>query len=206
MIEIKNLTFGFDEKPIINNLSLTMNDGDFLAVVGPNGTGKSSLIKCLLGINKVKHNTILIDNQCISCYNQYNKFGYVAQAKPGVSELPITAFEIFKLILNDTSKIDRVSELLGITSILHKNMNQLSGGQKQRIQIAKAMLLDIKYLILDEPTTGLDLKSRIELNKVLEDLHKLGVTIIVVSHYISELEGLMTCKLDLENGLFERIK
>ncbi len=206
MIKLNELSFGFGDEEIIRNLSLVIKDGDFFVVVGPNGTGKSTLIKCLVGIYKVKHNQIQIDNECISCFNDYDQIGYVPQVKTKPSELPITANEIFRLITKDKNRISEVSELVNISHILDRNINSLSGGQKQRINIAKALLLNIKYLILDEPTTGLDPKSRAELQETLEELHKRGVTIIVVSHYVDEVEDLMTCKLDMETETFERIK
>lgn len=206
MISINNLSFGFGDDLILNDLSFQINDGDFFVVVGPNGTGKSTLIKCLVGIHNVKHNQIQIDNQCISCYQDYDQIGYVPQVKSKPSELPITAKEIFKLITNDNNRITEVSELLNISNILNHNINDLSGGQKQRINIAKSLLLNIKYLILDEPTTGLDPKSRDELQEILTKLHNQGVTIIVVSHYYDEVKAMMTCKLDMETGQFERME
>lgn len=206
MIKLNELSFSFGNQKVINNLSLTINDGDFFVVVGPNGTGKSTLIKCLVGIFKVKHNQIQIDNECISCFDDYDQIGYVPQVKSKPSELPITAKEIFKLITKDSTKINEVSKLLNIEAILDANINDLSGGQKQRINIAKALLLNIKYLILDEPTTGLDPQSRAELQEILQTLNKRGVTIIVVSHYEHEVESMMTCKLDMETETFERIE
>ncbi|WOO88122.1 ATP-binding cassette domain-containing protein [Mollicutes bacterium LVI A0039] len=204
MITLNNLSFSFGQQQILDNLSFTINDGDFLAVVGPNGTGKSTLIKCLVGINKVGHNQIQIDNQCISCYNDYDKIGYVAQVKTKPSELPITANEIFRLITKDQAKIKEVSNELNITKILDSNINDLSGGQLRRIHIAKALLLNIRYLILDEPTAGLDPKSRQELQEILQRLNQNGVTIIVVSHYYDEVESMITCVLDMETQQFER--
>lgn len=206
MITLNNLSFSFGLEQIINNLSLTINDGDFFVVVGPNGVGKSTLIKCLVGINKVGHDQILIDNQCITCFDDYNQIGYVPQVKTKPSELPITANEIFTLITTDKNKISEVSQLLNITKLLDMNINDLSGGQKQRINIAKSLLLDIKYLILDEPTTGLDPQSRSELQTLLSTLHATGVTIIVVSHYYDEVKSMMTCMLDMETGIFQRVE
>lgn len=205
MITLNNLNFGFGHENILNDISFTINDGDFLLVVGPNGTGKSTLIKCLLGINKVKHNQIQIDDQCISCFNDYHQIGYVPQIKTKPSELPITPNEIFKLITKDKDKISKLTKLLNIESIVNKNINNLSGGQKQRVNIAKAMLLDIKYLILDEPSTGLDLQSRNELQSTLTTLRDTGVTIIIVSHHEDEVSDLITCKFDIANNHFERM-
>ncbi len=204
MIKINNLSFGFNGVDIISDLSFTIDDGDFVVITGPNGAGKSTLIKCLVGINKVKHNQIIIDDECISCYNDYHKIGYVSQVKDKPSELPITPNEIFKLITSNNNKIKETCQLLNIEDIIHTNINLLSGGQKQRVNIVKALLLDIKYLILDEPTTGLDPKSRNDMQNALQTLKENDVTIIVVSHYLDQVSNLMTCKLDMENGQFKR--
>ncbi len=205
MITINNLFFSYENKTIINNLSLTINNNDFLVILGENGTGKSTLIKCLVGINKTNHNQIKIDDKCVTCYNDYHKFGYVPQVKSKISELPITAKEIFNIITTNKQKINDVCALLNINDILNTNINDLSGGQKQRINIAKSLLLNIEYLILDEPTTGLDQKSRNDLHTILKTLHENGVTIIIASHYFDELKDLVTCTLVMGTNSFERV-
>ncbi len=206
MIHINNLTFGFNDNLIINDLNLEIKDGDFLAVIGSNGSGKSTFIKCLVGINKVKHEMIQIDGKCITCFNDYHQIGYVAQVKHKPSELPITARELFNLISNDHSRKQKVSADLNITDLLDTNINTMSGGQKQRINIAKALLLDIKYLILDEPTTGLDPKARLELNNLLASISEQGITLIVVSHYFEDVKDNVTAVLDIENNHYERVR
>ncbi len=188
MIKIDNLSFKYDEQYILKNLSLTINDGDFLAIVGENGSGKSTLVKCLIGINEVKHNTIKIDDVCISCFKQYNKIGYVKQANSESFSLPISGLEYLNLITKDQKKIAAIIEKLNLNLIVEKNYNDLSGGQRQRINIASALLNDIRYLILDEPTTGLDYDSRLQLYNLLNQLKELNITIILISHNLSELE------------------
>lgn len=205
MINVTNLNFGFNNELIIKDLSFTIDDGDFIAIIGSNGTGKSTLIKCLVGINQVGHKMIQIDDKCITCFTDYHKIGYVPQVKNKPAELPITVEEIFKLISKDKSKIQRLSKQLNIENLLKSNVNDLSGGQKQRVNIAKALLLDIKYLILDEPTTGLDPQAREELNSLLKNIHDTGVTLIVVSHYFEDVKDNVSAVLDMETNSFERI-
>lgn len=188
MIKITNLNFGFNGNNVLNDINLTIDNGDYVAIIGPNGSGKSTLIKCLIGMNKVTHNSIQIDNQCISCFNQYQRIGYVAQVKNKETELPITPSEYLNLISKDQAKIAKLAEQLQLTPFFHNDINKLSGGQKQRVNIAKALLNDIQYLILDEPNTGLDEQSRIKLYQILKQLKKDNLTIIIVSHHLSDFE------------------
>lgn len=188
MIEIEGLNFSYNNNKILENLDFTINDGDYIAIVGDNGAGKSTFIKCLLGINKVGHNQIKIDGICNSCFKKYNEIGYVPQTKSKRVELPLTGRELFALVTKDEKKINRVINRLNIKDVVGKNLNMLSGGQSQRINIAKALLNDIKYLILDEPTTGLDKASREGLYELLRQLNIEGLTIIVVSHHLDEID------------------
>ncbi len=206
MIKINNLSFAFGHDLILKDINATIENGDYLAIIGPNGTGKSTLIKCLLGIHAVAHNQIQIDNQCISCFNDYHQIGYVEQVKSKQIELPITPYEIFLLITKDKKKINSISSKLRLEPIMKKNINTLSGGQRQRVAIAKALLMNIKYLILDEPTTGLDHESRVELQKLLQNLNDEGLTIIVVSHYLEDVKTSANSVLDLANSTYERLE
>ncbi len=187
MIKIQNLNFGYEGEELLNNINLDIHDGDFLAIIGHNGSGKSTLIKCLIGINKVAHESILIDDTCISCFNSYSQIGYVEQITNAGYTLPISAYEMLRLISNDKKRIKELVETLNISEFINDNYNDLSGGQRQRINIAISLLKDIKYLIMDEPTTGLDVKSRNDLYDLLKKLNDQGITIIVVSHNLEEL-------------------
>lgn len=206
MIEIENLSFKYGQKKIIDNLSLKIEDNDYIAIIGPNGSGKTTLAKCLIGLNEVEHNCIKIDGSCINCFKEYEKFGYVPQFITHQVELPITGMEIFKLITKDKQRIQEVIAKLNLNSFVNENMKNISGGQMQRIYLGKALLRDIKYLILDEPTTGLDRESRSLLYKTLEKLNEEGMTIIIISHHIHEFDTEITAKYDMEINEFTRVK
>ncbi len=201
MIKINNLSFKYDNVNIIENINLTINDGEFLAIVGGNGTGKSTLIKCLIGINKVESNQIIIDGTDINEYQEFKKIGYVKQVANKISDIPITGREYLELITRDKNKLQEVIKMLDLTDFIDININNLSGGQKQRINIAKSLLHDIKYLILDEPNTGLDFNARKKFYELIAKLNvEQNITIIIVSHHIDEISCRINRIYDLENN------
>lgn len=185
-IDIRNLSFAYGHRTVINGLSHTINPGDYLVVQGKNGSGKSTLIKCLLGINSVKNGMIFLDNQDINSFNSWTKFGYVSQNYDSFNyEFPLTVQELLKF-----STITRKSEQnylklldeMGILEIVHQNINSLSGGQLQRVFIVRAMLNDPEVLILDEPTASIDKQNTAFFYKTIGDLNKRCITIILITH------------------------
>lgn len=205
MININKLNFAYNNDLILQDISIDIKEGDYVAIIGENGSGKSTLIKCLIGINKVKHDEIKIDGECITCYKKFYQIGYVSQNKGKMSELPITTFEYLNLISDDKDNILKKAKLMNITDILNEDINNLSGGQRQRVSICKSLLMDIKYLILDEPNTGLDKISRKNLYKLLSDLNKEGLTIIVVTHHLEEINNSINKVYNLETKKYEEI-
>lgn len=207
MIEIQNLTFSYgNEEPVLKNISLTIEKGDYLAIVGQNGTGKSTLIKCLLGVNKVKNSMITIEGEDINKY-QNLKIGYVCQEKANIFDIPITVKEYLALITTDHKLLERVIEQLDLSEIINQKIISLSGGQNQRVMIAKALITNIDYLILDEPITGLDQAKRQKFHDLLVNLNKQGITIIIVSHHLDEIYEHVQKIYDLEKkelNVFDR--
>lgn len=188
MIKIENLTCQYNAEPIFSNLDLTIEDGDYLAIIGENGSGKSSLIKMILGINQTKNNNIFIDKIPIEKYKDWNNFGYVSQKSNIPHDIPITVNEYLKLYSSDKKAIENTILNFNLEPLLKQAVNKLSGGQIQRVNIAKSLLNQIKYLILDEPNTGLDPKRREELYLKLHELSKNGLTIIIISHSVEEFK------------------
>ena len=185
-IDIRNLSFAYGHKTIINGLSHTINPGDYLVIQGKNGSGKSTLIKCLLGINSVKNGMIFLDDEDINTFNKWTKFGYVSQNFDSFNyEFPLTVQELLKF-----SSITKASEQnylmlldqMGILDIVNDNINSLSGGQLQRVFIVKAMLNDPEILILDEPTASIDKQNSEFFYRTVDELNKQGKTIILITH------------------------
>lgn len=194
MIEIRNLSYCYDEVKILENINISIKKGDFVSIVGSNGAGKSTLIKCILGLLKTK-NMIYINELDINDIKDYTIFGYVSQSQAKQIDVPITAKEFLKLSSND---IDEVVSLLELEKIINLDISSLSGGQRQRIAIAKCLIHDSKILIMDEPNTGLDFEARQMLYTNLKKLKEKGITIVLVSHHTSEIGCMVDYIYDIE--------
>jgi len=185
-IDIHNLSFAYGHKTVIQNLSLSLGSGDYLVVRGKNGSGKTTLIKCLLGINPVATGMVFFDHQDINNFSDWTKFGYVSQKFEDFNyEYPITVDEflsVYSLKGRSQSKRLKILDQLGILEIVNENINNLSGGQLQRVFIARAMLNDPTILILDEPTASIDKLNTQYFYKTVNQLHEMGITIILITH------------------------
>ena len=185
-IDIRNLSFAYGHRTVINGLSHTINPGEYLVIQGKNGSGKSTLIKCLLGINSVKNGMIFLDGQDINSFKQWTKFGYVSQNFDGFNyEFPLTVEELLRFS-TITKKSEhnylKLLDQMGILEILNQNINSLSGGQLQRVFIVRAMLNDPEVLILDEPTASIDKQNSEFFYRTINELNKMGITIILITH------------------------
>ncbi len=201
MIKINDLSFSYEEEKILDNINININDGDFLAIIGGNGTGKSTLIKCLIGLNKVENNRIFIDQVDINKFKDFKRIGYVKQVQNKISDIPITGREYLRLITKDKNKLEETINLLNLEKFINIDINKLSGGQKQRINIAKSLLHDIEYLILDEPNTGLDFEARKNFYQLIAKLNEeKNITVVIVSHHIDEISCRINRIYDLEKN------
>ncbi|MBR1414194.1 MAG: metal ABC transporter ATP-binding protein [Bacilli bacterium] len=189
MIELNNLSLGYNNNIVIDNINLNIEDGDFLCIVGPNGSGKSTLIKGILGLIKPIKGKII--------YNDLkpNFIGYMPQETKVNSNFPATVFEIVlsgtlnRLGLKSfyTKKEKQIAlsnlKILGIESLKNKSFGDLSGGQRQKVLLARSLCATSKLLILDEPSNNLDSKSKKELYKIILDLNNnYKITIIMITH------------------------
>jgi len=206
IIEIKNLTFSYDEQVVLENINLTVKEKDFLAIIGPNGGGKSTLLKAILGINQIKNGSISILGQKPNLNLQ--KIGYVPQNTSINTNFPIKVIEVvmmghirdtmeeqksksflhkyFKIGYNEFEKSCALSALkqVGMEKYANKKIGTLSGGQRQRVMIARALCSHPTILLLDEPTASIDVSWQKQIYDLLKELNK-TITIIVVSHDIS---------------------
>lgn len=193
LIEAKNLTVGYRKQVVATNINFTINEGDILCIIGENGAGKSTLIKTILNVIKPLEGELNYD---LSLKDK--RFGYLPQMSESQNDFPATVNEIvlsgrinskkFKLFFNKEDKqiALRNMELLQIVDLKDKSFSSLSGGQRQRVLIARAMCATEKILFLDEPLNGLDPKIAKDFYNIVTDLHKNGVTIVMISHEVSE--------------------
>jgi zinc transport system ATP-binding protein len=203
-LQINNLTFGYDYRTVLKDISFKLSSGDFLAVIGNNGCGKSTLIKCILGINKVAPKTIFLDDIDVTSYKSFINIGYVPQKFDDFNyEFPITVNEILYASNMKNISEDKRLELLdkiGILELQNENINNLSGGQLQRVFIVRALMNNPKMLILDEPTVGVDKKNVDAFYKTINELNSEGITVILITHNIHESAANLTHVLSIYNG------
>lgn len=191
-IKVKDLSFSYTQRLVLNKVTVDLKEGSFLALIGKNGTGKSTFIKCLLKIEPVPDNTIFYDGVDINTIKNFKNVGYVPQKLEFNYEFPITVNEILSssyLKGKDLFYTSIINEL-NLNQIYRQNVNTLSGGQLQRVFIARSLLNHPRLLILDEPTVGIDKESMETLKNILSDLKKKGVTIIMSTHDTSFIKDL----------------
>lgn len=196
MIEIKNLTKKFNKFTALNQVNIRFNDGHSVALIGPNGCGKTTLIKCILGLNVVEDGDILVNNESVKEHYLYRKnIGYM----PQIGRYPenMTISQTIQMI-KDTRKVSEneldteLLEAFELKSIFDKKMRTLSGGTTQKVSAVLAFLFNPGIIILDEPTAGLDpLASEILKNKIIKEKNK-GKLIIITSHLLSELDDIVS--------------
>ena len=189
LIDINNLSLGYDGKKVLNNLSFKVDENDFICIVGPNGSGKTTLIKGLLGIIKPMKGTIKYNNV------SKNSIGYLSQDTKIDKNFPASVSEIvlsgclnhlgLKPFYSKKDKEECLSNLkiLKIENLKNKNYCDLSGGQRQKVLLARSLCASNKLLILDEPSNNLDYNSKKELYNLAYLLNKNNnITIIMITH------------------------
>ena len=199
-VEFENVCFSYiqdDNNNFIENLNLTINENSYLALLGKNGSGKSTLIKLMFGIEKANKGKIKIFDMDINeNTSEIYKIASLVFQNPDdqivadTIELDIAfAMENYSVPSKEMNKkIDEVLEIVGLSNKRKDKVHSLSGGEKQRLCIASSLVLNPKILVLDEPTSMLDAENRMKVIEVLNKIHSMGTTIIIVTHHINEIE------------------
>lgn len=201
MIKVKDLSFSYQGRMILKDISFQVEKGDFLGIIGPNGAGKSTLVKLLLKILNPSKGSIEILGENIQSFNQWSKIGYISQkANSFNGDFPATVEEIvganlsaktgiFKRKTKDhKTRVYEALEKVGMQDHGKKLIGQLSGGQQQRVFIARVLVGEPEIMLLDEPTVGIDMKSEEAVYCLLARLNSdLGITIIMVTHDIGAI-------------------
>ncbi|MDX9744931.1 MAG: ABC transporter ATP-binding protein [Syntrophales bacterium] len=187
VIRIHDVSFGYDELPVLRKVSLDIFPEDFILIIGPNGGGKTTLIKLILGILKPWEGSIQFDPSVAT------RLGYVPQFSNFNKNFPISVFD-FVLTgrchgynylrfyrKEDRSATEAILKRMDLGALRRKEMNTLSGGQVQRALIARALVSEPKVLFLDEPTTSIDFTSQTSLIEFLENINR-EMAIVVITH------------------------
>ena len=216
-IEVSNLSFGYHDNTILENINLTVNQGDYLAIIGPNGGGKTTFVKLLLGLRSPLKGTIMIEGK--PPLKARNTIGYLPQYINFNMDMPINVLDIVlqgrmqkdKLFYKKEDREIALQELekMQVAHLKNRKIKELSGGQRQRVLLARALAKNPDILILDEPTASIDLEGQKEIYALLQTLPQ---TKIVISHDINILfEGVnkvahINKTLHLHEGLTDTIK
>jgi len=195
LINIRNITVGYDRIPVLEDVNLAVSENDFLGVIGPNGGGKTSLLKAILGLLKPFKGNIEFSKEMSG---KKKPIGYLPQVKHIDRKFPITVNDVVKsgsMMRNQGSEKVKLSEKLerllveaGIVDIRDKAIGELSGGQMQRVFLCRALLSNPKVLILDEPDTFVDNRFEGELYEKLRTLNE-RMAIILVSHDVGTISS-----------------
>lgn len=207
VVEIDHLTIEYPDVKAIDDVSFTVNQGDFLGIIGPNGAGKSTLFASMLGLNAKYKGTIKFFGTDIRKSKNYLKeIGYVPQKPIFEKNFPATVNDVVKMGLqkeSDENKVDEILQQLWIHELSERRIGELSGGQQQRVFIAKALVNNPKVLILDEPVTGIDQQSIDLFYSILKELNsKQNITIIWSSHDLDAVNKLANHVACLNRTLF----
>jgi zinc transport system ATP-binding protein len=201
--ELRGVSYAYPAgPPVLRGVDLGVEEGEFVAIAGPNGGGKTTLVRIVLGLARPTAGTALLFGEPADRFSRRATLGYLAQRAQLGIEAPVTVRELVSAgrlaaggLLGPLRRRDRaiVGEAIarvGLAELAERPLTRLSGGQQQRAFIAKALAGEPRLLVLDEPTTGVDVESQDALAALLDRLHReLGVTILYVSHEFGAVES-----------------
>lgn len=213
MITFKDIQIKYNDFIAIDNLNLTINEGEFFTFLGPSGCGKSTTLRALVGFLEPSQGQILVDNQDITNLDpEKREIGIVFQSYalfPTMTVFDNIAFglKVKKFLLKLLKlKFMKLRKINISDEQLNRNISELSGGQQQRVALARALVLEPKILCLDEPLSNLDAKLRVSLRKELKRLQKeLGITTLYVTHDQEEALTLSDRIAVFNNGFIEQV-
>jgi zinc transport system ATP-binding protein len=199
ILEVKNVSFAYPgTDAVLSDVSLNIHVGDYVGIIGPNGGGKTTLLKIMLGLLRPTRGSIALFGRDIRNFNDWPVIGYVPQKAVHFDvAFPATVEEVVamgrigrrglvrRLNAEDRSKISQALAQVDMSAYKHHLIGDLSGGQQQRVFIARALVTDPKIIFLDEPTVGVDVSAQEQFYRLLEKLnHELDLTLVLVSHDI----------------------
>ncbi len=190
LISCEHVSCTYGNSPVLHDVYLNINRREFVGIVGPSGSGKTTLLKAIIGSQPVAHGSITVQPELT--------IGYVPQIETVDWYFPVTVEEVIvmtrsktkwwpRITIQERTAVREVLEKLGIADVAHRHIRELSGGQQQRVFLARAMFCQPDILVLDEPTAGVDVRTRHEILHLLADLHAEGLTILLTTH---DLNGL----------------
>jgi zinc transport system ATP-binding protein len=212
LLEVRRASFGYEDTRIVDRVSLTVDDGEVVAILGPNGSGKSTLVRGALGLVPRLGGDVLFRGSPLRTTTAGKQVGYVPQrhtlqsaVRSTVKEIVATGRLAHRPWWRPSSAEDRrlvaaALETVGLADRADHEVATLSGGQQRRVLIARALAGEPELLIMDEPTAGVDHANQDVLSRVLADLAAQGRAMLVVTHELDALEGIVTRIVCLDGG------
>ena len=207
MLELKNISKKFKDRQILENFNLTVEEDKILAIVGPSGGGKTTLLRMLAGLEKIDSGEIIYNGESLPIdeLEKRNLLGFVFQDfqlfphLTVLENLVLSPIKTMNMSKNDAEeKALTLLDKLGLDKQVNSYPISLSGGQKQRVALARAMMIDPKIIGYDEPTSALDPELRLEVEKLILKNRELGITQIVVTHDLQFAENIADSILKVE--------
>ncbi len=195
-ITVENVSFAYDDQPVLKDVSLSIETGEFLGLIGPNGSGKTTLLKIMLGLQTPDAGTVELFGTPATEFTEGTRLGYVSQHSTDADAvMPVTVREVVKmgryahaglwrLTADDHDAIEDALDTVGIADLADRRISRLSGGQRQRTYIARALASQADLLALDEPTVGVDADSVERFYDLLGELNDDGISIVLIEHDI----------------------
>ncbi|MDP8970087.1 MAG: ATP-binding cassette domain-containing protein [Actinomycetota bacterium] len=218
VLEFDQVTFGYGRLPILREVSLRITEGEFVAVVGPNGSGKTTLVLLGLGLLRPTYGVVRLFGTDASRLRDRWRVGYVPQRASVATPLPVSVAEVVRSGLAGQlrpgrrftrahrERLGHVLGLLGLAEVRNRRLSELSGGQQQRALIARALVTGPRLLVLDEPTTGVDVEARAVLRESLEYLVGVeGIAVVYVSHDPGGFAGIADRVVEVRAGRVVRV-
>ncbi|MDI6601046.1 MAG: metal ABC transporter ATP-binding protein [Thermoanaerobacteraceae bacterium] len=199
ILELKDVTFGYTSVPVLEDVNFEVERGDYMAIIGPNGAAKSTLMKIALGELTPWKGTVRLFGEDIRRFNDWGRVGYLSQYAAHINTaFPATVEEIVMTGMREWlrpigggklhRRAENVLDMVGMGSVKHKLIGELSGGQRQRVFLARLLIGSPEIIFMDEPTTGVDAIAEAEFYELLDDTQKVyNLTIVMVSHDINAI-------------------
>ncbi len=205
LLKCENLSVGYEKKAVLENISFEVNEGDYLCIIGANGTGKTTLMKTLLGLLPPVGGSISKSDDL------KRSLGYLPQQTETQKDFPASVWEVVLsgcqcrmgmrpfYSKEDKERADKNIERMGLTSLKKRCFRELSGGQQQRVLLARALCATDKLLLLDEPVSGLDPETTIQFYDLVKKLNDGGTAVIMITHDTDRALSFATHILDVGN-------
>ncbi len=194
VVEVEDVWFAYSRELVLEDVSLTIQPGEFLGLIGPNGSGKTTLVRLILGLERPDRGRVRLFGEPATAFDAGERIGYVSQrVGEQRSAMPITVEEVVtqgrfahrglqRLREDERTIVADAMDRVNVRDIADRRMDQLSGGQRQRAFVARALASEADLLALDEPTVGIDASSREDFYRLLHELNDDGMTVILIEH------------------------